>query len=236
MSLLNIAAIAASLRRVQGEFASINQHLRGQRDWMDDMVVENLLAGYGYVDVLVEWGIDVFAMGNHKYLLELNNIVLCGPDRELRSQYVKHIAATQNRFYEKPGGGIEDLVAWYGAHSGWTVWRLAAGLYVRMLSKPELFIEGNHRTGVLLASYLLLRAGKPPFVLSVENAAAYFDPSSLIQNINKNGLIGIFRLPVISKRFARFLEEQADFNYLCATNPQEITRSSRLEEIPNAPF
>ncbi|MBE2295773.1 MAG: hypothetical protein IAF00_12520 [Phycisphaerales bacterium] len=236
MSLLNIVAIESSLRRVQEEFESINQRLSGQRDLMDDTVIENLLAGYGYVDILVEWGIDVFAMGNHKYLLELNNIVLCGPDRELRSQYAKHIAATQNRFYEKLGGGIEDLVEWYAGHSRWTVWRLAAGLYVRMLSKPELFIEGNHRTGVLLASYLLLRAGKPPFVLSVENAAAYFDPSSLIQNISKNGLIGLFRLPVISKRFARFLEDQADFSYLCATNPQKITRSLCLEEIPNAPL
>lgn len=222
MGLLNLAAIECSLRRVQREFESINRRLSGQRDPLSDMVVENLLAAYTFVDVLIDWDIDVFAMGKHKYLLELNNIVLCGPDQTLRAEFAHHLKATENRFYEEPEGGIEDLVEWRARHLGESAWKLAAGLYVRVLSKPQLFIEGNHRTGALLASYVLMRAGKPPFVLTVENAVAYFDPSTVIRNTRKLGPMALFRLPGINKRFARFLEDQADSRFLLAPDERTV--------------
>ncbi|HMQ13230.1 MAG TPA: hypothetical protein PKD21_07265, partial [Candidatus Competibacter phosphatis] len=63
---LDLEAIATSLRRVQMEFEVINQQLSWQRDPMSDEVVENLLAGYAYVDALVDAGIDFFVMGQHK--------------------------------------------------------------------------------------------------------------------------------------------------------------------------
>ncbi|MCP5197123.1 MAG: hypothetical protein H6974_10110 [Gammaproteobacteria bacterium] len=222
--LLNLPAIESSLRRVQREFESINQRLSWQRDSLSDVVIENLLAGYTYVDVLIDWDIDLFAMGKHKYLLELNNIVLCGPDQSLRAEFSRHIEATQSRFYDEPGGGIEDIVEWRARHLNASVWKLAAGLYVRALSKPQLFIEGNHRTGVLLTSYILLLAGKPPFVLTVENALAYFDPSTVIRNTSKLGPMALFRLPGINKRFARFLEDQADPSYLLTPDARAISR------------
>ena len=226
MGLLNLPAIEASLRRVQHDFDSINQQLTGQRDPMSDKVVENLLAGYAYVDILIEWDIDVFAKGKHKYLLELNNIVLCGPDQDLRAEFAQHIKATHSRFYEEPGGGIEDMVEWRANHLSESAWKLAAGLYVRALSRPQLFIEGNHRTGVLLASYVLLRAGKPPFVLTVENAVAYFEPSTVLRNTSKLGPMALFRLPGIKKRFARFLEDQADPRYLLAPDARTVPAPS----------
>jgi hypothetical protein len=228
MGLLNLPAIESSLRRVQNEFESINQRLSWQRDPMSDQVIENLLAGYLFVDVLIDWGIDVFAMGKHKYLLELNNIVLCGPDQTLRVEFARHIEATQSRFYDEPEGGIKDIVEWRARHLDQSAWKLAAGLYVRALSKPQLFIEGNHRTGVLLASYVLLRVGKPPFVLTVENALAYFEPSTVLRNTSKLGPMALFRLPGIKKRFARFLEDQADSRYLLAPDaPAVLVPSGR---------
>lgn len=235
MGLLNLLTIESSLRRVQREFESINQRLSGQRDPMSDEVIENLLAGYTYVDILLDWGIDVFAMGKHKYLLELNNIVLCGPDQALRAEFAQHLKATENRFYEEPEGGIEDVVEWRARHLHESVWRLAAGLYVRALSKPQLFIEGNHRTGVLLASYILLGAGKPPFVLTVENAVAYFDPSTVIRNTSKLGPLALFRLPGINKRFAKFLEDQADPNYLLPPNPPAGSGTTAIRQASAYP-
>lgn len=241
MGLLNLPVIESSLRRVQHEFGSINPRLSGQRDPMSDEVIENLLAGYLFVDVLIDWGIDVFAMGKHKYLLELNNIVLCGPDQTLRAEFARHIEATQSRFYDEPKGGIEDIVEWRARHLNQSVWSLAAGLYVRTLGKPQLFIEGNHRTGVLLASYVLLRAGKPPFVLTVENALAYFEPSTVLRNTSKLGPMALFRLPGIKKRFARFLEDQADSRYLLAPDtPAVLVPSGRpladQHESSNSPL
>ena len=217
MGLLNLPAIEASLRRVQREFDTINRRLSSPRDPMSDTVIENVLAGYAYLNVLHEDGINVFAKGQHKYLLELNNRVLCGTDPALRLEFAPHIQATQTRFYEEPHGGIEDLVEWCAAHRNDSVWKRAAGTYVRSMSKPQLFIEGNHRTGTLLASSILLNAGQPPFVLTVENAVAYFEPSTVIRNTSKLGPMALFRLPGIKKRFAKFLEQQADPSYLLST-------------------
>jgi hypothetical protein len=72
-----------------------------------------------------------------------------------------------------------------------------------------LFIEGNHRSGSLIVSYLLLRAGLPPFVLTLDNAKGYYNPSSVIRNSAKHGVKALFELPKIKKKYAAFLEDQA---------------------------
>ena len=84
----------------------------------------------------------------------------------------------------------------------------AAGVYVRVLSEPQLYIEGNHRTGALIMSYILARDDRPPFVLSVENAIGYFDPSSVIKGTRKTTFALLFEVPRIKKRFAAFLQGQ----------------------------
>jgi hypothetical protein len=63
-------------------------------------------------------------------------------------------------------------------------------------------------------SYILGRAGKPPFVLTVENALAYFDPSSLIKETKNTPTTLLMKLPRMKKRFAHFLEGQADPRYI----------------------
>jgi hypothetical protein len=63
-------------------------------------------------------------------------------------------------------------------------------------------------------SFILVRDGKAPFVLTVENARAYFDPSSLVKETKKTPTTLLMKLPSMKKRFARFLERQADTQYL----------------------
>jgi hypothetical protein len=65
-------------------------------------------------------------------------------------------------------------------------------------------------------SCILVRHGKPPFVLSVDNAKAYFDPSSLAKGTNKNIVGKYYKLPKIKSKFANFLEKQADERLLIA--------------------
>ena len=79
--------------------------------------------------------------------------------RPARGVRQAHRGDRGRRFYEEREGGIQDLVEWYAGHRGESAWDRAAGVYVRILSKPQLFIEGNHRTGALLMSYILLRDG-----------------------------------------------------------------------------
>jgi hypothetical protein len=211
---LNLPAIEASLQRVQRAFSRINARLRSPRDPMGTDVVRNMVAGYALVDDLVAAGIDVFAMGNLKHLLELNTVVLCGNDPARRQEYARHRATTEQRFYEEREGGVRDLVEWLERHDRLAVWKRAAGAYVRVLSRPQLFVEGNHRTGTLVMSYLLVREGEPPFVLAPENAAAYFDPSTAIRTIHKQGLAMLLRSPGLRRRVVRVLVAHADRRFL----------------------
>jgi len=176
-----------------------------------------MMAGYELVDKLVAQQLDLFAMGNLRLFLEMNAVVLWGRDERKRAQAATHLAATEKRFYEQEGGGIRDIVEWHTLHRAESPWKRAAGVYVRMLSEPELFIEGNHRTGALVMSYILAREGRPPFVLTAGNAKAYLDPSTLTTETRKNSLVALFRLPKIKRYFTKFLKEYADRKYLLST-------------------
>ena len=167
---LDLKAIEQSLRDVQREFSKINELLHSRRDSMTDEVLENMLAGYTFVDKAVADGIDLFTLRHATDILELNHIVLCGLNQQVRQEYQTHIAATTQRFHEQEACNIDDILRWYYRHENESPWKRAAGVYVRILSQPQLFIEGNHRTGALIMSYILMRDGKAPFVLSVDNA------------------------------------------------------------------
>jgi hypothetical protein len=213
---LDLDAITASLRDLQAHFPHINQLLRSRRDSLEDGVVANMIAGYGFVDSLLAQGINLLAMGNLKLFLELNALVLFGHDAGARSDAALQIAATERRFYDQEGGGIREVVEWYNLHRARSPWRRAAGVYISILSEPQLFIEGNHRTGALVMSYILAREGRPPFILTTENARAFLDPSTLVTETRKRSLAALFRLPKITRYFAEFLKKQANHRYLLA--------------------
>jgi prophage maintenance system killer protein len=214
---LDLEAIDATLRHLQAHFPEINELLKSRRDAIDDSLIANMMAGYDLVDRLVAEQLDLFAMGHLKLFLEMNAVVLCGSDKRERVQAASHLAATEQRFYEQEGGGIRDIVEWYTRHRTESPWKRAAGVYVRMLSEPELFIEGNHRTGALVMSYILTREGRPPFVLTAADAKAYLDPSTLITETRKHSLVGTFRMRRIKGHFAKFLKKQSDRKYLIPT-------------------
>jgi hypothetical protein len=214
---LDLDAIDASLRDLQGQFPQINRSLRSRRDTLDRDIVDNMLSGYRFVDSLLAQRVDLLAMGNLKLFLEMNALVLFGQDKGERARAASERAATEQRFYDQEGGGIRDVVEWYNMHRARSPWRCAAGVYIHILSEPQLFIEGNHRTGALVMSYILARGGVPPFVMTVENAKAYLDPSTLITETRKHSLVSLFRLPKITRYFTTFLKQQADRKYLIAT-------------------
>ncbi len=209
-----IAAIEGSLRDVQRQFPKINEIIRSRRDHMTDEVVHNMLAGYAFVDTALRRDTDLFDLPHLHGLLELNHLVLCGEDAESRREHRKHIEATRERFYHQEGYNIDNMLAWCHRHEHESPWKRAAGVYVRILSQPQLYFEGNHRTGALIMSYLLARDGMPPFVLSVQNAQAYFDPSTLIKLTKKSRGTLLAKLPRMKTRFAKFLHQQANPRYL----------------------
>lgn len=207
---LNLPAIESSLRAVQRDFDRINEKLDEYRDPLTDDVVANMIAGYEGVDRALGAGTDLFALGNSAALLALNDMVLCRGDQSAGCCSPEHFAANERHFYDDQRGGVRDLVEWCAMHKKDTPWERAAGVYVRILSEPQLYIEGNHRTGALIMSYLLARDGCAPFVLTVDNAKAYFDPSSLIKKTRKRSIAMLFKIPGLRRSFARFLKDQAN--------------------------
>lgn len=212
---LEIDAIAASLKAVQANFDRINATLDTPRDPMTDEVRRNMIAGYKAVDALLLEKIDIFEPGHSAQLLELNTLVLCGRDKQKRAESAQHIKQTKEKFYNEPGRGVGVLMEWLQHHRNNDVWRRAAGAYIHILSQPQLFIEGNHRTGSLIMSYILARDGETPFVLSVDNAKAYFDPSTLTKQSRRRGFDLLTKLPKLSRRFARLLKEDGKKRHLC---------------------
>lgn len=211
---LNLPAIEASLRAVQRDFEHINRQLDTRRDPLSDTVIEHMMVGYGEVDVLLAERINPFALGNSRALLELNFVVICGTDRRLRDECAAALAATEEQFYAKGDGGFESLAEYLALLDGETIWRRAAGAYIHVLSEPQLYIEGNHRTGALIMSWMLAHAGKPPFVLSVDNAKAYFDPSSIAKDTRKHSLRMLLTRRKLLKSFAGLLKDGAEKTHL----------------------
>ncbi|NEX16017.1 MAG: hypothetical protein C1943_05105 [Halochromatium sp.] len=207
---LNLDAIETSLRAVQADFGPINATLDTPRDPLINAVLERMLQGYQLVDDYLAAGVDLFAPGSSSLLLELNVRVLCGLDAAVRAECASQIEATKQQFYAKGDGGVESLVTWVRGLNGAPVRRRAASTYIHILSQPQLFIEGNHRTGSLVMSWILANAGKPPFVLSVENAKAYFDPSALVKSSRKHTLRMLLERPKLVKRFADLLKDDAE--------------------------
>jgi len=207
---LNLNAIEASLRAVQADFDAINRTLSVRREPLSDEVVGFLMDGYRGVDKLLATGLDLFSLGNSREVLELNFLVLCGTDDRTRDECRQHIQATEEHFYANGDGGIGSLITWVQGMNGESVWRRAASAYIHILSQPQLFIEGNHRTGSLIMSWMLAREGKPPFVLTVENAKAYFDPSTLAKNARKHTVKMLLERPKLVSRLAHLLKSEAE--------------------------
>ncbi|WP_313514514.1 hypothetical protein [Pseudomonas sp.] len=206
---LDLPAIESALRDVQQRFTELSRYFTEPRDPFTDEVLHNVLAGYALIDDYVARDVDLFDLQQVNLMLEINATVLCGSDPAGRAEFAEHLAATEEHFFNNTEGGIKDLYNWYCAYRSESVWKRAAGVYVRILSRPQLFIEGNNRTGSLIVSYLLMRAGLPPFVLSLTNAEGYFNPSSVIRNSAKHGVKALYELPKIKKKYAAFLEEQS---------------------------
>lgn len=215
-TIFDLPAIDRSLREVEANFATINSQLGTPRETLDQLAVDNMMKGYAFIDELIDSKVDLFALGQLRLLLELNALVLCGRDEQVRLDSARHLAATDKYFFDNVDGGIRDVVEWYGLHSNDSTWLRAAGVYIRILSEPELFIEGNHRTGALVMSYILARRGHPPFVLTVDGAKDFFEWSTLLSVKRKSGFLLRWQMPSLTRDFAEFLIAQADPRFLRA--------------------
>lgn len=181
-----------------------------------------LMEGYRYVDQLLADHVEIFAYGQAHHLLELNHRVLCGTTPERRTQFANHIAETEHWFYDRADAGISELDGWYARHRSRDRLTLAGAAIVQVVSRPQLFIEGNKRTAVLIASYLLARDGYPPVVITPEHHAEFTALTDRAARIERRGLVGSLQATLATRRLVDFLRETGEQRMLC--EPQTLPR------------
>ena len=213
----NLRNVESSLLDVERNWKKIDDKLEleklGRRDTFDYIVRGRMMDAYRHLDTLLRKEVEPFSKEGIPEILELNNLVHYGHDLLLRLEYNQAILANSEKFAEV----IVPIEKWYRKHMKGEPHplKVAAEVYVCVLGFPQLFIEGNHRTGNLISNWISMYYGHPPFVLSVENAIAYFKPSKEIKRFaDRSTWRGRARLPKYRACFKRFWEENIDSKYV----------------------
>ena len=233
---LHLENIASSLQTVEMHWREIDDELDlrgiGRKDTPFNAVVKmRMMSAFRYLDVLLSQQIPPFSAQSMKPMLLLNHRVHYGTDQHLLSEYVKAVEATTEKFYQHIG----PIQQWYEQHTkrGKHPLKVAAEIYVSILGYPQLYIEGNHRTGSLIANWISVYHGFAPFVLSADNSIAYFAPSTEIKSFaDKSTWRGQARLPKYRKSFSSFWEQHIDSRYLLQT--EALDQNPDARKWPNA--
>lgn len=166
-----------------------------------------------YATQHLEQKIDIFSRDGIEAFFEINNIVQVGLSTSTRFEYRYSEREARRHFYEN----INLVQKWYNKNNAHSVdtFDLAAQISVRILSCPQLFIEGNHRSSTIVANWINLQHGYPPFVLDSENAVEYFKFSDDAKyKANKNTWIGRLILNKYSNSFKEFMEKNVNCKYI----------------------
>jgi hypothetical protein len=210
---LRLGRIEDELRDVQRYFPAINAVLNCRRDDFTDTVRQNMVSAYEFLDAVIGQNLDLFSDEGPEALLQLNHLVLLGKGYDPRA-FGGHISVTRRQFFDNFLRYVKPIRRWYRNHETENPYKVAAQVYAGVLSQPQLYQEGNHRTGSLIASAILLQNGCPPFVLTRQNAVAYFNPSSEIKFTDKRTINGKLRLPKYQRDFREFLQRNVNEAYV----------------------
>lgn len=210
---LRLGRIEDELREVQRHFPEINAVLNCRRDDFTHTVRQNMLTAYEFLDAVVHDGVDFFSDEGLEALLQLNHLVLLGRGYDPRA-FGRHISVTRRQFFDNFRLYVKPIRRWYRKHETQNPYKIASQVYVGVLSQPQLYQEGNHRTGSLIASGILLQNGCAPFVLTRQIAVAYFNPSSEIKFADKRTIGGKLRLPKYQRELRAFLQQNVNPAYV----------------------
>ena len=166
---LNLVAVEQSLTPVEKNWKKIDDELDlrkiGRKDTPFNADVKaKMMSAYGLLDDLLGKEVEPFSIESLEDMCELNNLVHYGLDFRLRQQYVQAIRANEEKYYRN----IEPIINYYENHMKKEPHplKVASEVYVAILGHPQLFIEGNHRAGSLISSWINMYYEYPPLGLS----------------------------------------------------------------------
>lgn len=192
----------------------LDEHKIGRKDTpFDRLLMDNLLSAWDHIDYFIktkEYGL--LSRKGGPEMLEINHRVHYGENYVLRDEYRKAIEATTDKFTNQ----IQHIRKYYRKNMKGesSVHKVAAEVYIAILGQPQLFIEGNHRSGSIIASWINMAHDKPPFVLTVDNALTFFRPAQVIKKFDKLSMWrSITKLPKYKADFKRFWKDHCDMRF-----------------------
>lgn len=187
----------------------------GRKDTpFDETLMQNMLLAWDYIDYFIrKKDYSLLSVKGGSAMLEVNHRVHYGVDDTLRYEYRKAIDATAEKFARQ----VTPIRKYYrqkiNKHA--SIYKVAAEIYIAILGVPQLYIEGNHRSGSIIASWINLAHEKPPFVLTVENAVSFFKPAQEIKKFNKKSVWrSMTKLPKYKKDFKAFWKSGCDMSFV----------------------
>lgn len=214
----NLKEIESSYLQVLDNWTKIDDLLAvneiGRKDTpFDKLLMENMLCAWDYLDFFIQKkDYSLFSPKGGPDMLEINHRVHYGLDDTLRHEYRKAIDSTTEKFTKQ----VKPIRNFYQKNNPKenSTFRIAAEVYIAILGMPQLYIEGNHRSGSIVASWINLTQKKPPFVLTEENAISFFRPAQLIKQFNKKSRWrSMTKLPKYKKAFKTFWSSHCDMRF-----------------------
>lgn len=211
----NLTQIEQSYLEVQKNWHTIDDQLDslkiGRKDTpFDRRLVENMLCAWDYLDYFIrKKDYSLLSKKGGPDMLEINNLVHYGTDNDLRLEYQKALSATTEKFTRQ----VKPIRNYYKRKTKQkvSIGGVAAEIYIAILGQPQLYIEGNHRSGSIIASWIHLVHDRPPFVLTRDNAIAFFQPAQEIKKFDKSSRWrSMTKLPKYKKAFKTFWVSNCD--------------------------
>lgn len=213
MRVFSVPDIESALTGLLQHFDVVQSRLDMRREALTGEMVEHLVSAYRYLNEMLQKGMDVFTPVGMYGMLELNHLVLCGDDPRVRTDYYSHLTATRQRFLKR----IHPIRKWVlkQQNRGRDPYEVATGLYSRVLSYPQLFLEGNHRTGNILLNYVLVSAGESPYIATAEDAHVYLNLSGDFKLTERDNTFDTaLKMPGFRKEFQRFLRDYGSSGFV----------------------
>lgn len=213
---IDLDAVATALANLA---ASAPGGASAGRERFTDEVLRWMVEGYALLDRLVAERIDIFSVPGAARLLELNDRVLYGTSPARRHDFAEAIAAASHRFRADYTEGAGAFCDWASVARGSDATRFAAAVFVRIVSAPQLFSEGNQRTATLAASHALLTAGLPPLVVTTANRAEFASAAAAARAVSRDAWNAPIQSWLSRLRVERLLAGSRDPRFLRRDTP-----------------